>query len=385
MGKWWKCRACGFYNQKHHHTCGWCKDQFLALVDQQQSSKDQPISSTEVSLPKGKGKGKGKGPGSAKHGVSGDASPKTPAQPNGKGTASPPKTNFWQRRAQAAAAAPTSPMVVDAEAEEEADSIMDQMQVTQALINSLKGRSDSFSTHKREQLEEELKQLRIRKTKLKPTEDQWEVLSALVQRKQAAVESTSTALVNAQNAAMEAQQALRDAQCQLKLVADRMEQEKKQQQAGVASEVTTIQKAQSLADMLPKDKAETFRECLLLLQSLMGNEVVPTQVQPQLQIEIKGGMCQDGPLGQSQSSQQWPLSPSVPVLEQAIHQGVQSHRPAPSTPLARYDPYGASTPIVETPARPRAHSADLAAARSSYFSEARTAFSREVRCAENQE
>ena len=345
-GKWWKCRNCAFFNQKHHSFCGWCRDSFQVL-NQSPSTKDAPLSSQDYSVPSGKGKGRAYASGgqsSGKGNGKGGNSSTTKPQPTQQ-----PMPNVWQRRAAAARAAP--PMSVDqdgaadfVEADSDATAVLEQMQTTQALINSLKGRTDPLSTSKRQSLEAELRALRIQKTRLKPREEQHNVLMALVERKEQAVAATSQALAAAQAAATEAKEALADAKEQLARVDAQVGQEDCCS-SFMMNGINPLEQAHSLAALLPQSKVDTFMECLSLLNNLVG------------------ATDKDGAFGCGSSCAAQPVSPlavadghhqqapSTPIVP------IQSSRgPAHLAPQARFDPYGMTSPSP-SPARRRGRAA----------------------------
>jgi C4-dicarboxylate-specific signal transduction histidine kinase len=93
--------------------------------------------------------------------------------------------------------------------------IQSQMEAVQMLIIALKGRTDEYSMASRAGLETDLHALRVRKTRLKPLEDQNAILEALVEKRTTHFSQTEH---NVQNAIAEmeaAKQSLLVAQQQL--------------------------------------------------------------------------------------------------------------------------------------------------------------------------
>ena len=83
------------------------------------------------------------------------------------------------------------------------------------MLNSVKENTDDYSVGVRKTMEKELQALRIQKTKLKPLDDQIDVLENLVARRTSIVEEAQQEMKNAQLHVQESVQALSVAKEQL--------------------------------------------------------------------------------------------------------------------------------------------------------------------------
>ena len=149
-----------------------------------------------------------------------------------------------------------------------------QMEAVQMLIIALKGRTDEYSMASRAGLETDLHALRVRKTRLKPLEDQNAILEALVEKRTTHFSQTEH---NVQNAIAEMEMAkklLLDAQQQLlqvrslKEIADAAKAQE-QQQAEVPDNIQSVKKVADLVCLLPNGMADGFGQCLRMLEQLL--------------------------------------------------------------------------------------------------------------------
>jgi hypothetical protein len=153
--------------------------------------------------------------------------------------------------------------------------LLERMDTVQALLNSLMGRTDAMSLETREELEKEMATLRIKKTRMKPLAQQMIVLEGVIQRRTSAVAEAGSAIAEAQAKYAVLVCQLQDAKAQFKDVqAAKAKEDAAKIPPMVASAMQSSQhgsllmQAQGLADMLPPDKMEIFRECLGLLASI---------------------------------------------------------------------------------------------------------------------
>ena len=127
-------------------------------------------------------------------------------------------------------------------------------------------------------LECELHALRIRKTKLKPLEDQNAILEALVEKRSThftqSEQNVQTAIAEMESA----KQSLMVAQQQLLQVRELKKESDaaaaaaaavEQQQAEIPDNMKSVQKMQDLVCLLPIGMAEGFGQCLKLLEGLL--------------------------------------------------------------------------------------------------------------------
>ena len=257
----------------------------------------------------GKGHGKangqyGKGQGgklAIDHGGKQNAQPHAPG-PNdltngGSDAGSSRSGNAWQRRQlsrdgangtkgggkasgeQASKGAHASPEVAATQAPSSAEVLIEKMDTVQALIASLKGRRDQFSTDTRAQLEAEMTNLRIQRTQMKSIPDQMVVLENLVEKRETILQQAEADAEVAMQDLAEAKSSLMVARQQLMAV----QEAKAKKDADIAlkeaelhspSTKQTVQKMRDMAQLLPADKAKVLAECLGLLETLMGDAAV---------------------------------------------------------------------------------------------------------------
>ena len=78
------------------------------------------------------------------------------------------------------------------------------MESIQTVLGALRGRADEYSMKCRDGLEQDLQQLRIRRTKMKPLGDQQSILEALVEKRtvhfSAAEQLVQTSIANMETA-----------------------------------------------------------------------------------------------------------------------------------------------------------------------------------------
>lgn len=216
-----------------------------------------------------------------------------------------------------------------------ADQLVEQMDVVQALLNSLKGRDDQFSRATRTNLEKQLTSLRIQKTQTKSLGEQVSILQALVERrtclKTEAEESHREAIADLE----EANTALAEAQQQLELVrnAKAMEDAVAATQSSSSVPENPISAAKLLIGLLPQEKAVAFAECLALLESMAipHQQKFPCNAQV-VSVETVEEDAGSSALGVSPSSSQVGISAASAVTEVAI--------PKSPTVKVQTDPYG---------------------------------------------
>jgi hypothetical protein len=306
MGKWWKCRTCQAFNLMGRKDCGWCNAPF---IHQQTSSPSNPIHSKDCVPPKGSGKSSWSS-GSGSYGSYWNQWPSQSQSSQSKGNQSAPSgkglgnsrsssvgshqvtsaaasganaKNFWQRRkffnSQSTVNVEQESIVNgDKDAESEANSLMEKMDTLQAMINSLKSRTDQCSVEMKNGLEKDLLNLRIQKTQLKSLADQALVLETLILKRTTSLEEAERILMEQTASRDQIKQELVDAKSQLQSV---LEQKSIEDAARFPNGVNGQQQmspgnlfkdAQEMASMLPSDKATVFVECLSLLAQLMKQE-----------------------------------------------------------------------------------------------------------------
>ena len=388
MGKWWKCRTCHAFNVKGKAVCGWCSASF---IQQPASTPSNPVHSHECIPPKGSGKNfwhsgsygsywnhwprqggqtqpqpqqvnqaSGKGRGAARSSSVGSHQTSNVSACN-VNQAQPPSvngTNFWQRRKFNNQSASSVGQVesVNGEAKDadiEGASLMEKMDTLQAMINSLKNRTDPSSAEMRQGLEKELQSLRIQKTSLKSFSDQALVLESLIQRRQSSLDEAERVLMEQTSSRDQIKQELEDAKVQLQSVLEQKAVEDAARFPNGQKQVNTgdvFQCAQDMASMLPSDKAGVFVECLGLLAQLMkqNNQSNADKSNGQMDVEEKSG---------SSASSDLPQVPAMPFTA------------APTTPGgAVSDPYGGRVGSPPRRARARSLEASPTQARSRSFS-----------------
>jgi hypothetical protein len=307
-------------------ACGFCGSAFvdggaLGLMMQGQSSKMNPVESGQCIPPqgyglkgggygsqwkqfqqfqqflstKGKGKdqgngnGKGQGQGSTLHLAGKGAKGNGKDQGNGKGQGSngqigkvngkTVEPNFWQRRrAKAELATPTKDgenvIVITTEdpKQQEVNEILDRMNTVQAMISSLAGKQDNFSNTLRQQLTDELQNLRIKKTKTKSLEDQQEVLTNLVESRKESIEKAQIELDKAMDRKEKANVALAEAESALLAVNLQIDEEDTTMNNDIGCiPESFVSQAQLLANKLPVDKVGVFNECMNMLQQILAS------------------------------------------------------------------------------------------------------------------
>ena len=359
MGKWWKCRTCHAFNVKGKMECGWCSANFM---QQPVSTPQNPVHSQDCIPPKGSGK-KSWQSGSygsywnqwpVQSGQSLSSSQSNQAVGKGRGTTRSPSVgsqqtsivsvsklnqsqspassgNFWQRRKLNNQMGSSVDQVesVNGDAKDvdiDAASLMEKMDTLQAMINSLKNRTDPSSLEMRQGLEKELQNLRIQKTSLKSLSDQALVLESLIQRRQNSLEEAERVLMEQTLSRDQVKQELEDAKVQLQSVLEQKAVEDAARFPNGQKQVATgdvFQSAQEMASMLPSDKASVFVECLGLLAQFMkqNSQSNADKDKGQMDVEENGGS--------SAPSTDFPQVPTMPFAA------------APTTPGgAVSDPYG---------------------------------------------
>jgi len=267
--------------------------------------------------------------------------------------------NFWQRRKLNNQMGSSVDQVesVNGDAKDvdiDAASLMEKMDTLQAMINSLKNRTDPSSLEMRQGLEKELQNLRIQKTSLKSLSDQALVLESLIQRRQNSLEEAERVLMEQTSARNQVKQELEDAKVQLQSVLEQKAVEDAARFPNGQKQMATgdvFQSAQEMASMLPSDKASVFVECLGLLAQLMkqNSQSNADKDKGQMDVEENGGS--------SVSSADFPQVPTMPFAA------------APTTPGgAVADPYGGRAGSPPRKGRARSLEASPTQARSRVFS-----------------
>ena len=373
--KFWKCRQCEAYNRKSVGACEWCGCAFQ-IMHTEPSTKENPAHSHEQVAPNGYGHGKGyggKGYGSGwyqpgqywpapagpymyayPHGGKG---PQSGGKGKGKGKAdaqlgSPAKagtgeptslsegeslyasssrsgagySNAWQKRRmnrrvvrssdgakeESPAHASSEDAANQSQVSDQAKSLSDKMETVQALITSLKGRTDDYSSQARAQLEQDLNRLRILKTQLKPLTDQSSILEALVEKRSSQLTQAEQDVQTAISTMEEAKQSLMVAKEQLAQVHAAKAREDQLIQAQKADmqlpdNQKSVEKMKDLVCLLPVEHAGAFGECLNLLSGLLQQAATPfIQVVPDSDSEM--GQTESSLIGNTDS----PLIPSLP-------------------------------------------------------------------------
>ena len=253
----------------------------------------------------GYGKANGKGHGGK---VAADPGGKANAKPHphvngpkestngGSDVGSTSSSNNWQRRQrsregsngtkgggkasgeQASKGAHAGPVEPIASAPGTAEILIEKMDTVQALIASLKGGRDQFSTDTRTQLETELSNLRIQRTQMKSIPDQMVVLENLVEKREAILQQAEVDAAEAIQEAVEAKSSLMVARQQLMAVQQAKAKEDadfavKEAELHSPNAKQTVQKMRDMAQLLPTDKAKVLAECLGLLETLMADAV----------------------------------------------------------------------------------------------------------------
>jgi len=223
--------------------------------------------------------------------------------------------------------------------------LIEKMDTVQALIASLKGRRDQFSTDTRGQLEAELSNLRIQRTQLKSIPDQMVVLENLVEKREAILQQAEIDAEDATRELAEAKSSLMVAKQQLMVV----QQAKAKEDADTALKEAelhspnakqTVQKMRDMAQLLPKDKAKVLAECLGLLETLMADvaavEVINVEMEDSGQHSTDGIYASPVPdtvtNGMVQNVVSDPYAVAVAVDTPLLEQHPSAAQAAPLTP-----------------------------------------------------
>jgi hypothetical protein len=237
----------------------------------------------------GNGNGKGQGQGSTNGQAGKGAKGNGKDQGNGKGQGSNGQTgksigktvelNCWQkRRAKAELATPMKDgdsvieIITEDSMQQEVNEILDRMNTVQAMISSLAGKQDNYSNTLRQQLTDEMQNLRIKKTKTKSLEDQQEVLMNLVESRKESIDKAQIELDKATDRKEKAIVALAEAESALLAVNLQIDDEDmtKNNDIGCIPE-SFVSQAQLLANKLPVDKVGVFNECMNMLQQILAS------------------------------------------------------------------------------------------------------------------
>lgn len=152
--------------------------------------------------------------------------------------------------------------------------LIKNMEGIQIMIDAIRGRTDQYSNKCRQGMIQDLQQLRIRKTQLKPLGDQQSILEALVEKRKTHFKAAEQ-LVHTSIAKMEsAKEALEIAQQQLFQV---QEQKHAADAINTAAEAEkqlpdnakSLEKVKDLVCLLPTNMAGEFGQCLAMLENLL--------------------------------------------------------------------------------------------------------------------
>jgi len=233
---------------------------------------------------------------------------------------------------------PITPAVEPADtADAQAKAIMERMDAVNALMTSLKGRTDVYSVSVRAQLIKDMAQLRLQKTQLKPLGDQTSILEALFEKKtsmllqaEQEVQQAIATMEQAKASLVEVEQQLTNVKA-AKAKEDQliMSQQAEQQLPDNRMAVT---KMKDLLCLLPAEKAGDFGEMLNLLDGMLKEASGPVIHAVDSDSEMAPSEC---PVPQTPSASS--LMAEVPAF--------------PSAVVAHTDPYsggGAITPRRRT-------------------------------------
>jgi len=156
--------------------------------------------------------------------------------------------------------------------------IHSHMESVQCMIIALKGKTDEYSMKCRAGLECDLYSLRVRKTKLKPLEDQNAILEALVEKRtthftqsEHNVQIAISEMETARKSLMVAQQQLIQVR-ERKAEADAASSASKaaaQRDAEKPDNLKSVQKMSDLVCLLPNEMGAGFGQCLKMLEELL--------------------------------------------------------------------------------------------------------------------
>ena len=182
MGKWWRCRQCGWHSQNHQNACGSCGHAYQQLVGT--AARPSPAApsgnwSAAGSSAHHKAAVKAPGHGRRRRGQSFAARKKSAARTNGPQDME------------------TDPASAD-QTECHIEALKSEMSTLNHVISSLRGRSDDSASHIVSSAQERLKQLRVEVTRSKPLEVQARTLQELVGRRWEACPNASQAHQDAQ-------------------------------------------------------------------------------------------------------------------------------------------------------------------------------------------
>jgi hypothetical protein len=265
------------------------------------------------------------------------------------------KSNAWQKRvdrrklakekaAAEAGAGPITPAKEEAETSDtvstHAKAILERMESVNALITSLKGRTDEYSVNVRNQLHADLAKLRLQRTQLKPLEDQTSILEALVEKK-------SAQLMQAERDVQEAIATMEQTKASLMVVQEQLtgvrvakakeDQAIKEQQEEqkLPDNRMAVTKMKDLLCLLPAEKAGGFNEMLNLLEGIFSEAATPS-------LPIIHPVDSDSEMG---AASEMPASASGTLPE------IPTFPSAAAAVAAHVDPYGDGGDGASTPRR----------------------------------
>ena len=186
---------------------------------------------------------------------------------------------------------------------DDAKTIHAHMESVQCMIIALKGKTDEYSMKFRAGLECDLHRLRVRKTKLKPLEDQNAILEALVEKRTTHFTQTEhnvqvaiSSMEDAKKSLMVAQQQLlqvraQKAEADAKVVASKAAA---QRDAEMPDNLKSVQKLQDLVCLLPNGMSDGFGQCLKMLEELLqqasASTVTTTSTLDEIGSDFSAGM-----------------------------------------------------------------------------------------------
>ena len=212
----------------------------------------------------------------------------------------------------------------DCNTDPEVQAIFEKMDVTQAMLNSLNGRSDAWSVQCRAKLTAELSQLRIQRTLKKSLTVQKQVLERLMVSRASILEEAETKMEEAIQAKNDAQLALDSSVQQLREIHKKIVVEDQNRIAAKQAEVVTqpapmaaITNVKLMATLLPPDAANAFVKCLEIIEAQFGkNGMSPKSEDVHMESDVAESISSSAPSTPSMSADSIapssPMSPSPP-------------------------------------------------------------------------
>ena len=286
-GKWWRCRACGWSIPKGALVC-YCGNSHDSLVK------------TQVSILQGQGGYKGKGRAQQFH------QPQVGAKGGGggKGKACAPSTppSSWRAQRSRQKHAGHNSESSSQAAESPQSETQERIQTLQAVLNSLKGRTDSEAAELRAMSTSQLAKLRLEANEAKSLPQQISILQQVVMRKEsvlseakAKMEQCMVNLEVSKEKCMAADTALASAKTKLNGLLAKCSSTQAAQQAN-RQEMTgnQLNSIAQLGNLLPPEMAQHFQVALNQLAQLLQASSAPVDVEDDMDAELIG---EDGYVG----------------------------------------------------------------------------------------